>query len=122
MTNYLITTKTDAQSSVGPVTIGVETNVVSYTAQASDYIPELYLSLQNITTGDTVVVTEYLSVDGTNYEIYYQNTFTGAQTFNTLRFHGKLLELNMLYKVTVKQTGGTGRAYPYASILQIFNS
>ncbi len=122
MTNYLISTKTDTQSSIGAVTIGVETNVVSYTAQAADYIPEVYLSLQNVTTGDTVVVTEYVSVDGSNYEIYYQNTFTNTQTYNALRFHGKLLELNMLYKITVNQTAGTGRVYPYTSILQVFNS
>lgn len=122
MTTYLIATKTDAQSSIGPVTLSTVYSVLTVTAQAADYIPEVYLSLQNMQTGDTTVVTEYLGIDGTNYEIYYQNTYTGAQTNSAVRFHGKLIELNMLYKVTIEQTGGTGRAYPYASILQIFNS
>lgn len=122
MTSYTITTKTDAQSSIGPVTIGTETSIVTITAQTADYIPEVYLSLQNMTVTDTTIVTEYLAVDGSNYEIYYQNTFTGVQASPTLRFHGKLIELNMLYKVTVKQTAGTGRAYPYSSILQVFNA
>jgi hypothetical protein len=122
MTTYLIATKTDTQSSIGAVTIGVETTVVSYAAQAADYIPEVYLSLQNMVSGDTTVVTEYIAVDGTNFEIFYQNIFTGAQTAPILRFHGKLIELNALYKITVKQTAGTGRSYPYTSILQVFNA
>jgi hypothetical protein len=122
MTTYSITGKTDNQSSIGPVTINVETTVISIAAQAADYVPEVYLSLQNMTTGDATTVTEYISVDGANYEIYQQFPYSGAQTQSVLRFHGKLLELNMLYKLTVKQTAGTGRAYPFTSVVQVFNA
>lgn len=120
MTTYTITTKTDAQTSISP-TLNVETNVVNFIAQSADYVPEVYLDLANMTTGDTTVVTEYISVDGTNLRIYWQWTFTNAQTMPLLRFHGKLLELGMLYRITVKQTAGTARTYPYSSILQVFN-
>lgn len=122
MTTYLITSKTDTQSSIGPVTLNTVYSVITVTAQAADYIPEVYLDLSAMQSADVTVVTEYLAVDGTNYQIYYQNTYSGVQTFPALRFHGKLIELNMLYKVTIKQTAGTGRSYPYASILQIFNA
>lgn len=122
MTTYQITTKTDTQSAVGPVVIGVETSVITITAQAADYIPEVYLDLSPMMLGDTTVVTEYLAIDGTNYQIYFQNTYSGVQTIPALRFHGKLIELNMLYKITIKQTAGTGRTYPFASVVQIFSA
>lgn len=121
MTTYTITTKTDAQSSVTP-TLNVETNVFNITAQAADYIFEGYIDLGNMIAGDTTIITEYISVDGSNLHIYQQTTFSGVQNTPVLRFHGKLLELNMLYRVTIKQTAGTGRAYPYASVLQVFSS
>jgi hypothetical protein len=121
MTNYAITTKTDAQSSISP-SLNVETDVVNIAAQAADYVPELYLDLGNMQAGDTTIVTEYISVDGINQRIYFQKTFKDVQTEPLLRLHGKLLELGMLYKVTVKQTGGTARVYPLASIIQIFNA
>lgn len=121
MTTYTITTKTDIQSTVTP-TLNVETNIFNYTAQAADYVFEGYIDFINMASGDTTVVTEYISVDGTNLHIYQQNTLTNAQTQPVARFHGKLFELNMLYRVTIKQTGGTARAYPYSGILQVFNA
>ena len=122
MTIYAITTKTDTQSSVGPVVINVETNVVNLAAQAADYIPETYIDLSNLAGGDTTIVTEYIGVDGSNLRVYYQQTFTDVQSSPIVRFHGKMMELNMLYRITVKQTAGTGRAYPYSSVLQVFNA
>ena len=121
MTTYTITTKTDTLSSVSP-TLNVETNVWSIAAQAADYILEGYISLQNMVSGDTTVITEYVAIDGTNFEVYSQTTFSGAQAQSALRFHGKLFELNTLYKVTVKQTAGTARAYPFSTVLQIFST
>lgn len=125
MTTYTITTKTDTLNATpAAVTLNSETNIFNIVAQAADYILEGYISLQNMTTaaGDVTVVTEYIAVDGTNFEIFNQTTFTGTQTAPVLRFHGKLMELNTLYKVTVKQTAGTARSYPNSSVLQVFNA
>ena len=123
MTTYTITTKTDTlNASPTAVTLNAETTIFGVTAQAADYVFEGYISLRNMVAGDTTIVTEYISVDGTNYDIYWQVTYSGAQTTPALRFHGKLFELNMLYKVTVKQTAGTGRAYPNSSVLQVFSA
>ena len=122
MTNYTITSKTDTQSTLSAVTINTTYNIINLTAQTADYIPEVYLDLSNMASGDTTIVSEYISVDGTNLKLYYQYTFTNAQTLPVQRFHGKLLELNMLYRVTLQQTAGTGRAYPYSSVVQVFSA
>jgi hypothetical protein len=122
MTSYSITTKTDTKTVLAAVTIGVETTVIDVPAQAADYIIESYIDLTNMAGGDTTNVTEYVGVDGSNLRVYQQVTYSGAQTAPILRFHGKLFEKDLLYRITIKQTAGTGRAYPYASVLQVFNA
>lgn len=122
MTTYTITTKTDTKGNTGALSIGVETAVFDLTAQSADYLFEGYIDLNPMQAGDTTVVTEYISADGTNLRVYNQATFSGVQSAPLIRFHGKLLEKDMLYRVTLNQTAGVGRDYYYASVLQVFNA
>jgi hypothetical protein len=119
---FNIAAKTDTQSSVGPLVIGVETTAISIPAQNADYIPESYIDLGNMNVGDSTVVTEYFAVDGINFRVYWQGSFSDVVQIPILRFHGKLFEKGMLYKITVTQTAGVGKVYPIASVLQVFNA
>jgi len=44
---------------------------------------------------------------------------SGAQPAPVFRFHAKMLYKNMKYKVTVNQTAGTIRSFPYAFVVQV---
>lgn len=121
MPSYAITTKTDTKSTVGPLVLSSETSIITIAGESADYVIEAYVDLSPMQAGDTTIVTEYLAVDGVNYQLYWQGTFSDVVGIPILRFHGKLLEKDMLYKLTINQTAGTGRTYPFASVLQIFN-
>lgn len=111
--------KTDYVGTVSLSGLNTETAVVEITAQSDDYIVEGWLDTSALQSGDTLVITEYVSVDGTNYQVFDQVTLTDAQSTPVLRFHSRMLYKNMMYKVTVNQTAGTPRSFPYAFILQV---
>jgi hypothetical protein len=83
-----------------------ETTVYQYGPAPSDAIVEGYISLQNIQTGDIVVITVYISVDGTNYVVYLQNTIAAPVSMPVVRIHTVQLFPNMLMKVTINQIWG----------------
>ena len=114
-----IKSKTDYTGSVTPSSLNTETTVVSIPAQSDDYLIEGYIDLGNMEEGDSVEITEYIAVDGSNYRVFLRVSFRGALDEPIVRFHTKTLYKNMLYKVTIKQTKGTLRSFPYAFILQV---
>jgi hypothetical protein len=117
-----ITSIADTVGTITPVGLNVETDLVSYAAQADHYIVEGYVDLANMAGGDTTIITEYIAIDGTNFRIYWQSTQSGVQANPAVRFHGKLFPAATLYKVTVKQTAGTARGYYEAFQLQVMSA
>ena len=115
----VVASKSRYVGSVTPPALNTETTVVEIPAQTDDYIVEGYISLQNLASGDTVVIREYIAVDGVNYVQFVSVTYSGAVENPAVRFHAKLFTYNMKYKVTVTQTGGTLRSYPYGFILEV---
>ena len=91
-------------------------------AQTGDYVVESYVDLTNMVSGDSSTITEYVSADGVNSEIYKQDILTGALTAPVYRFHSKLTNKSQLYRVTLDQTVGTGKSYPVTSIMQVMSS
>jgi len=127
-----IATKTDLSGTITPVGLSTETTVVAPGAQADDYIVEGYVDLSNMQLGDTVVLTEYVSLDGSTYLQLNQATFTGAQSGGAnppvQHFTSKTLFATVagtkganLYKVTVNQTGGTVRAFNFSFGVQVMS-
>jgi hypothetical protein len=128
-----IASKTDLSGSITPSGLSSETTIVAPGAQADDYIAEGWVDLSNMQAGDTVVLTEYVSVDGVNYRQNGQGTYTGAQSgganppiqhFTCKTFFAGSIggaKGGMLYKVTVNQTGGTVRAFPYSFAVQVMS-
>ncbi len=125
----IVSSKTDTAGSVTPSALSTETALYTPGVQTDDALIEGEVSLQNMATGDTVVVTEYISVDGTNYEVLNQQSFVGAQADPAARFVGKMIGPKttgtgggQLWKATVNQTAGTLRAFPFWFVLELLGT
>jgi hypothetical protein len=104
---------------VTPSGLNVETNVISLDAQSNDYIVEGFISLRNMDSGDSLVVREYVIIDGTNYDKTDEITFSTVPNVKVVRVPAMTIPYNGQFKVTVTQTAGTVRSYPYVFIVQI---
>jgi hypothetical protein len=117
-----IRAKTRLQGSVTPSALDTETNIVNLADQTDDYIVEGQISLQNLASGDTVIVRTYVAVDGTNQKKTDEKTFSGVQDISVVRIPAVTLAYNAKFRLTVTQTAGTLRAYPYTVIYQIMET
>ena len=71
-----------------------------------------YVDLTNMASGDTVEIRVSLIVKTAgSYILYYLGTYSGAQS-NPLVYIAALPS-DIGYKLTLKQTAGTGRNYDY---------
>ena len=93
-----IASRTIYSGSVSPSALNTETVVVN--------IP-----------GDTVVIKEYMAVDGVNLRLYAQVTYNGPVSEPVIRFHTKTFKNE--YKVTITQTAGVLRSFPYWFIVEV---
>ena len=118
----IVASKNRYVSSVTPSALNTETTVVEITSQTDDYIVEGWIDLGNLASGDIVVVKEYVAIDGTNYRLYANVTYSGAVDCPAIRFHAKTLLYNMKYKVTITQTAGTIRSFPYGFIIEVLGT
>jgi hypothetical protein len=119
----IIQSKDRYVGNVMPADLNVETTVVEITAQSDDYMVEGYISLRNLASGDSVILREYIAVDGVNYDLFLPPiTYNGPVDAPVIRFHMKLFTYNMKYKVTITQVAGTLRSFPYAFIKEVQGS
>jgi len=118
----IIASKTRYTGTVSPSALNTETTVVEITAQSDDYIVEGWIDLGALASGDAVVINVYVAVDGTNYRLYASFSFSGPVSNPIIRFHSMQLLYNMKYKVTITQTSGTLRSFPYGFILEVMGS
>ena len=114
-----VASKQDYAGTLSPSALNTEYDVVNIGAQSDDYLIEGYLDLGELAGGDAVVLKEYLAVDGTNFRLFNKATLEGPLEVPVVRYHTKLLYKNVLYKLTLTQTKGTLRSFPYAFILQV---
>jgi hypothetical protein len=114
-----IKSKTRLQGSVTPSTLNTETDIINLADQSDDFILEGQISLQNMASGDAVVLRIYLAVDGTNQVKSDEMTFSGAQTIPVVKIPAITLAYNSKPRITVTQTAGTLRAFPYSIIYQV---
>jgi hypothetical protein len=118
----IIASKTRYSGTVSPSALNTETTVVEITAQSDDYIVEGWIDLGALASGDTVVIKEYVAVDGVNYRTFITASYNGPLTDPIIRFHSKQFTYDMKYKVTITQTAGTLRSFPYRFILEVMGS
>jgi len=71
---------------------------------------------------DAATLREYVAVGGTNYRLFAQASYSGPVAEPVIRFHAKMLTYNMKYRVTVTQTSGTLRSFPYSFVLEVMGT
>lgn len=116
----IIASKTRYAGTITPSALNVETTVIEVPGLSDDYLIEGYLDLSSLSSGDTLVLREYISVDGVNYRLFNPPvTYTGPVSEPIIRFHTKTLLYNMRYRVTITQTSGALRSIPYAFLVEL---
>jgi hypothetical protein len=115
----VVASKTRYSGTASPTALNTETTVVEITGASDDYIVEGYIDLSQLASGDAVEVREYIAVDGVNYRLYARVTYSGPVSEPVIRFHAKTLLYNMKYKVTIIQTSGTLRSFPYGFVQEV---
>ena len=115
----VVASKSRYPGTASPSALNTETTVVEIGAQSDDYMVEGYIDLSQLASGDAVTVKEYIAVDGVNYRSFITLTYSGPVSDPIVRFHTKTLLYNMKYKVTITQTSGTLRSFPYGFILEV---
>jgi len=101
---------------VEPSDIGVETTIFEVYAETKQYIVEGYISLQEMQSGDSVILREYLATDGTNYQKYAELAVGGVQSEPTISIHTKMLNPQVKYRLTITQKSGTVRRFYYSFV------
>jgi hypothetical protein len=107
------------KGTVTPTELNSETTVIDLPNQADDFILEGQISLQNMQSGDTVILKFYIAVDGENQVLSDNVMFTGAQAIPVVRIPSTTLAYDSKPKLTLTQTTGTLRSYPYSIIIQV---
>jgi len=118
----VIQTKNRYSGTVSPSDLNTETTVVELGPNDDDYLVEGYIDLSQLAEGDAVTVCEYIAVDGQNYQKFICTDFSGPLGNPVIRFHTKTLLASMKYRVTITQTQGTLRSFPYGFIEEIMGS
>jgi hypothetical protein len=114
-----IKTKDRFQSSVTPTDLNIETDIINLADQTDDYIIEGQVDLSALQSGDTVILRTYIAVDGVNQRKSDKMTFSGVQDIPIVRVLAHTIAYNGKFLVTITQTAGTLRSFPYTFILQL---
>jgi hypothetical protein len=90
---------------------GTEQTVVDVTGTL-EFNLDGYIDLSNMASGDTVVIRQFMKISsGGNYIKYAEETYSGAQSLPLLHIVTKPAVYGL--KITLQQTAGTNRNYPY---------
>jgi len=111
--------KVRSQGSVTPESLNTETDLINLPDQDDDYIIEGTIDLANMQSGDEVVIKVYVAVDGTNQRLQDKLTFKDAQEVPVVRITSQTVPYNGKFRVTITQTAGDLRTFPYTFIYQI---
>jgi len=97
-----------------PSSLNSEETVVEIVGDGKHFIVEGWLDLSELAEGDTIIVCEYVSVNGGDYKPFICLPFSGAQDEPIVRIHAKTFEGSQKWKLTINQTEGTLRNIPYS--------
>jgi len=114
--------KVRVQASVTPTALDTETDLINLADQTDDYIIEGQIDLYQLASGDEVVIKVYIAVDGVTQRRSDKLTFKGAQEIPIVRVPAHTVAYNAKFRVTITQTAGTLRTFPYTFIYQIMET
>ena len=118
----IITSKTEYVGTASPSSLNSETTIVEFGPETDTFIVEGWIDLSQLQSGDTVVIKVYVAVDGTNYHTYATATYYGPVSDPVVRIYSMQLCKSMKFKVTITQTTGTLRSFPYGFIKEVTGS
>jgi hypothetical protein len=118
----VVASKSRFYGTVTPSALNTETTVVEIGAQSDDYIVEGYIDVSQLQTGDALEIREYIAVDGTNYQLFLRTTLSDPVSEPVIRFHAKTFVFLMKYKITVVQTSGSLKGFPYGFVLEVLGT
>ena len=118
----VIASKTEYTGTASPSALNTETTVIEVSAQSDTYIVEGWIDLSQLQSGDTVVIKIYVAVDGVNYYTYATAAYNGPLQDPIIRIHSMQLCKNMKFKVTITQTAGTLRSFPYGFVVEVMGT
>jgi len=99
------------EGTLSPAALGTEYDVVVSEVGVSHYL-EGWIDLSAMAAGDAVEIAYYVSlVTPVSYKLYAKETYSDAQAIPAL--HIVTLPARYGIKVTLKQTAGTLRSFPY---------
>lgn len=91
---------------------GTEQTIYANTSARAFIFKNIDIDLSNMAAGDTTIIKVYKMIDGTTYRLTQQTTYTNAQTLTGITIKGDDGGVSG-YKVTLTQSAGTNRAYPW---------
>jgi len=118
----VISSKEILSGTVSPSDLNAETVVIQIPTQSDEYTIEGYIDLAAMQDGDEVIITEYITIDGTNSRKLIEWKIANAQSEPIVRFHSKTIPHDGIYTVTITQTAGTLRSFPYWFVRLQFGS
>ena len=118
----VIASKNEYTGTASPSALNTETTVIEITAQSDTYIVEGWIDLGALQSGDAVIVKIYVAVDGVNYRTYATASYSGPVPDPIIRIHSMQLCKKMKYKVTITQTAGTLRSFPYGFVVEVMGT
>lgn len=114
-----IRTKQRYRGTCQPSDLNVETDIINLGNQTDDFIMEGYIDLSALTSGDTAVIILYLAIDGTNRKVLDRMTIYGPLDPPIVRLPAHTMLYDFQPRITITQTSGIIRTFPYAFLVQI---
>jgi hypothetical protein len=114
-----IKSRTPYQGNASPSALNTETDIINLASQTDAYIVEGQIDLVNLASGDAVTLKVYIAVDGINQRLSDSQSFSGAQSIPVVRVPAHTLLSNGKFRVTITQTSGTLRSFPYSFLMEL---
>ena len=99
--------------------VGSEVTIIEITGDGTHWFTvEGWVDISALADGDSMTITEYVCVDGSNYRAFNTGDFSGVQDEPVIHFHMKMFAPDQKYKITITQTAGTARSVPYRFVVE----
>ena len=105
--------KLEYSGTLSPSELNTEYDIINLPDQSDTYLVEGYVDLSAMMDGDAVKFKEYVAADGVNQRSFGTYTYVDAQVDPIVRFYTKTVRKDGKYRLTLTQTNGTLRSFPY---------
>lgn len=93
--------------------IGVEYTIIEIQPQPDDYVLVGYIDAFELQAGEEIELAFYVAVDGVNQRRVFLNSYRNIQDTPVIYIKPIIVPRDGLAKLTLRQTRGTPRSFPY---------